>query len=649
MATTHTRRIGLATAIVASLMMTTFLGAVAYPTQKGNLECDPVTRLEELRAGADACTEIGVVVESAVDGDAATFTYAVDRSAGQPIAGLTVAGRGATFAGPIMKAFTENYNADSATSSAYGICGSSCGKRAFFGEPRSSDMFTLTRENRIVGENNHLGKPNGCAGLTDFLGNPLEGTAACTNWALFGASEAPLSAKDYGKVAAQYPGARVLHVPFALGTVAVTFNLPGFQPGELKLSGQLITEMYLGEVATWGDTKLVALNPRLEGNTVPITPVHRCDGSGTSFAFTDFLAKSSDKGWTANEIFADSDSVNEISFRKGGSVPAGKMLSVRTLCGDGNRGVAAKVQAHLGAFGYNELGTATEFGLPYAALENKDKNNFVVPSPETGQSAAAAARLDIPEAYGNWSAVSVAYVTGRDSYPATSFTYVITWGNPAQVVNSKTGARFADHWSAAEWAAFKDWLRYVLTDGQQFHEDLAISPIDAETQAKMLRAVDEFMNYGPEVEVSIPDVAEQGFPHLHHRVNVKGKASSATAITSEVFGVHNAAYSTVKAGDLNEGRANGQYVQVVEGLVDVLVPEIGPAGPTGGWAIKALDAEGNLFDARIPAAIAAFTGTPDVGTSVTLRGQAIDGVLVVREFAVGTTIVPVPPADLPSL
>lgn len=618
-------------ALLAAAVALAGLGTVvAHTSTQGNLSCSPANALGSFSNGQALCTEIGAVVASTgelADGSA-QFTYVAASSASA--AGKPVAGRGATFQIPLQGIWTSTFNADAGgaangVAAGYGACGSSCGKRALQGAPSSSDCATIASAGRILGANPVTGDA-GCANAG------IAGTAVASSYLLWAGSDSPLSASEIGKINKLFPGAVPLHFPVAVGTVTVVYNLPGFGVGDIKLTGELIQRMYLGEITTWGHADLVAINPALAGNPTPIVPVHRADGSGTTFAFTDFLARSASFGWSAKDDFTTgNNAATETCSKSGGSVPAGRTLAAATQCGNGNPRVAARVAATAGAFGYVELDQAIASGLAYARVQNADKTNFALPSPATGTAAVAGAEPRIPDAWGNWTTVSISYAPGFDAYPASTFTYVITYANPGQY------AGLAAQWSADEYAAFKQYLRWVLTAGQALTVDVSAAPVGATVQGKMLYAIDNVMTYGRAAIATIADVDAQGFPLVGQKVNVKGTGTAAAALSSAVFGVHNAEYESSTGQEIADGVQNGRYVTVANALVSATLPDA-----TGGYTILAVDGEGALFQASLPAEIAAFAGVPDVGSGVTLSGQAIGATLLVRDYSVATSVAPMP-------
>src|SRR3569833_909658 len=182
----------------------------------------------------------------------------------------------------------------------------------------------------------------------------------------FGASDAPMSDDEMAKA----PG--IQHIPTVAGAVAVAYNVEGVPDG-LKLTGPVIANIFAGKVKNWNDASIGTLNPGVKLPSIPIVPMHRADGSGTTNIFTTYLSQVS-PDWNG-------------SIGKGKSVkwPGG-------MAGKGNPGVAALIQQTPGAIGYVELAYADKNKIPYAAVQNSS-GAFVKPSIESTTAAAAAVKL----------------------------------------------------------------------------------------------------------------------------------------------------------------------------------------------------------------------------------------------------------------
>jgi phosphate transport system substrate-binding protein len=246
----------------------------------------------------------------------------------------------------------------------------------------------------------------------------------------FGASDAPLSDDQLAKA-----GEPVLHIPMTLGAIVLTFNLPEVT-SELKLSPEVLAGIFLGEIGTWNDPKIAALNEGAKLPAKPIVVVHRSDGSGTTFVFTDYLSKIS-PAWK--------DKVGKGTAVK---FPAG-------IGAKGNEGVTGQVKQSDGAIGYVELIYAKANRLPVASLKNR-AGKIVSPSIESVTAAAAAAELteDLR--------MSITDAPGEGAWPISSFTWILVWQDQKDEVKGR---------------AIAELLAWCLGTGQSFSTDLHYAPL----------------------------------------------------------------------------------------------------------------------------------------------------------------------------
>jgi phosphate transport system substrate-binding protein len=225
-----------------------------------------------------------------------------------------------------------------------------------------------------------------------------EGTVA------FGATDGPMTDAQISAV-----GGNVLHVPTVLGAVVITYNLPELGAASLRFDGPALADVFLGRITRWDDSRLAALNPGVKLPARDIIVVHRSDGSGTSFIFTDFLAKISptwkDKVGSATSV----------------EWPVG-------LGGKGNEGVTQQVKQSDGAIGYVELIYAVSNDLPYADVKNSE-GQFVKPSLKS-VTAAASAELPPDTDF----RVSITNAPGAEAYPISSFTWLLVQPQPRDSV-----------------------------------------------------------------------------------------------------------------------------------------------------------------------------------------------------------------------
>jgi phosphate transport system substrate-binding protein len=245
----------------------------------------------------------------------------------------------------------------------------------------------------------------------------------------FGASDMPLPADELAKEG-------LFQFPSIMGGVVTVVNLAGVAPGQLKLSGPVVADIYLGKVTKWNAPEIAALNPGVKLPAEDITVVHRADGSGTSFLFTDFLSKTS------------------AEFKS--KIGAGTAVKWATgVGGKGNEGVAANVQRIKGAIGYVEWAYAKKNHMSHTQLKNHD-GAYLQPGDDAFKAAAAGA--DWAKAPGF--AVVLTDQPGKASWPITGATYVLMHKVQADGAKGKEVLKFFD-WSFKNGAAAATELDYV--------------------------------------------------------------------------------------------------------------------------------------------------------------------------------------------
>lgn len=256
----------------------------------------------------------------------------------------------------------------------------------------------------------------------------------------FGASDAPLKPEQVQAA----PG--LLQIPTVLGAIVTAYNLPDYK-GELKLTGETLSGIYLGEIKKWNDPKLVADNPDLKNVNADIAVAYRSDGSGTTNGFTDYLSKVS-SAWK--------DKVG-----KGTSVkwPVG-------VGGKGNDGVAGIIKQTPGAIGYVELAYAENNQMPVATLKNQ-AGNWVKPTLQ----AVSEAANDIKEDF----TVSITNASGANAWPISSLTYILLYQDPADKAKS---------------AAFVEFMRWALKEGDNEATALKYAPLPPAVEEKAIKVLD---------------------------------------------------------------------------------------------------------------------------------------------------------------
>lgn len=256
----------------------------------------------------------------------------------------------------------------------------------------------------------------------------------------FGGTDAPVSGADLDKDG-------MVQFPTVLGGVVPIINVEGFKPGEMRLTGPVLAEIFAGVITNWNDPKLAALNPGKKFPNQAITVVHRADGSGTTFIFTDYLNEVS-KSWA----------------EKVGKGAAVKWPAASSVGGKGNEGVAANVDRVKGSIGYVEYAYAKKNKIPHTQLQNRD-GKYVNPDDKTFEAAAAGADWFSVPGMG----ISLVNQKGADSWPITGATFVLMYKQPTDKAN------------AAEALKFFDW---AFKNGKQMALELDYVPLpDALTKA----------------------------------------------------------------------------------------------------------------------------------------------------------------------
>jgi phosphate transport system substrate-binding protein len=264
----------------------------------------------------------------------------------------------------------------------------------------------------------------------------------------FGATDAPMSDEELGKA----KGGAIMHIPTVLGAVVITYNVPEITKA-LRLDGVTLADIFLGKINKWNDPRIAALNKGAKLPATDILVVHRSDGSGTSYVFTDYLtAVSAD--WAAKP-----GKGKEVQW------PVG-------LGGKGNDGVAGQVKQIPGAIGYIELAYAKQNKLAYADMKNAS-GAFVTPTIEavTAAAAGAVAKLPLNTDY----RVSIVNALGKDSYPISSFTWLIVYKQQADAAKGKK---------------LIDFVKWALTEGEKSASSLDYAPIPAAMSKALIKRLE---------------------------------------------------------------------------------------------------------------------------------------------------------------
>jgi phosphate ABC transporter phosphate-binding protein len=318
----------------------------------------------------------------------------------------------------------------------------------------------------------------------------------------FGATDAPLSAEREAALPAP-----AVHIPEAIGSVVPAYNLPGYDQKGLKLTGPILADIFRGEIRLWDDNRIEELNPGVPLPREDIVVVHRSDGSGTTFVWTQYLSLISPE-WEEQVGFGTS-----VEWPVGVGAP-------------GNEGVANTVRSTFNSIGYVELAYALTTGMNFGSVQNKE-GNFIEPSLESTSAAVGAAAATLPAGTDSWTGVHVLDAPGPGSYPIASFTYLLLYEelSTSPTIDSMEKAK-----------ALVDFVAWAISDeGQVFAEELSYVPLPAEVQELNLETLAGLTYNGQQVfgTEEPPGPEEQEFSvsatHDGNSYTVTGKSASAEA------------------------------------------------------------------------------------------------------------------------
>ena len=259
----------------------------------------------------------------------------------------------------------------------------------------------------------------------------------------FGASDGPMTDEQLSQAKT-----KILHIPTVLGADVPAYNIPGVS-AELKFTPETLAGIFLGKITSWNDAALTKINPGANLPNQPIIVIHRSDGSGTTYIWTDYLSKVSSE-WANGP-------------GKGTSVkwPVG-------LGGKGNEGVAGQIRQLQGSIGYVELIYAVQNKIPYGTVKNSS-GKFVKASLESVTAAAASAK-SMPADF----RVSITNAPGKDAYPISSFTWLLI---PEKSKDPNKGKILAD------------FLNWMVDDGQKMTAELTYAPLPDTVATKVKAAI----------------------------------------------------------------------------------------------------------------------------------------------------------------
>ena len=266
----------------------------------------------------------------------------------------------------------------------------------------------------------------------------------------FGATDGPMSDEQM-KAFQDKRGSGILHFPTVLGAAVPTYNVPGVT-GTLNFTPEALAGIFLGKITKWNDPAIAGANKgvNLPGNDIVV--VHRSDGSGTTYIWTDYLSKVSEE-WK-----------NKVSRSTSVNWPVG-------LGGKGNEGVTGLINQTPNSIGYVELIYAAQNNIPYGTVKNS-AGTFVKADLASVSAAAAGAAKEMPADF----RVSITNAPGKTAYPISSFTWLLI---PAKIQD------------AGKRDAIKGFMKWMLTDGQAYAEPLSYAKLPKEVVAKELKAVND--------------------------------------------------------------------------------------------------------------------------------------------------------------
>ncbi len=332
---------------------------------------------------------------------------AVDTASGSTASGVALTGAGATFPNPIYQKWFSDYAAETGVKINYQSIGSGGGIR---------QLSEQTVD--------------------------------------FGASDGPMTDAEMAKA----KGGPILHIPTVMGAVVITYNLPDVaQP--LKLTGDVIADIYLGKITKWNDARVAALNPGVKLPSSDIIVVHRSDGSGTTYIFSDYLTAVS-PAWSSGPAKG-----KELQW------PVG-------LGAKGNEGVTGQVKQTPGSIGYVELAYANENHLPTALVRNA-AGLYVKPSIASVTAAASGAAAKLPP--NTDYRISIVNAPGQDAYPISSFTWMLVYVNQTDSTKMRQ---------------LKDFVRWALTQGENSAASLDYAPLPTSMRDRLVARLDS-IHYAP--------------------------------------------------------------------------------------------------------------------------------------------------------
>jgi phosphate transport system permease protein/phosphate transport system substrate-binding protein len=321
----------------------------------------------------------------------------------------------------------------------------------------------------------------------------------------FGGTDAPLTGAQRDALAGP-----AVHIPETIGSVVAAYNVIGIPDKGLKLTGPIIADIFLGKITKWDDQRITEINPGLPIPSEDIVVVHRSDGSGTTFVWTDYLSKVSTE-WR--------DQVG-----KGTAVPWPTGIGA-----PGNEGVANGIRGTAYTIGYVELAYALTNDMQFAFIQNQE-GNFIEPTLESTSAAVSASAATLPKGEESWESVSLTNAPGATSYPIASFSYLLLYKelNTNPQIDSMEKA-----------TALVEFVEWAITDGQEFADDLHYVPLpdpvvqlDMETLGTLTFNGDVVLTTGtPPPEEEMTFTISSSFDGKSYTISGKSETVNATSFT----------------------------------------------------------------------------------------------------------------------
>lgn len=418
----------------------------------------------------------------------------------------------------------------------------------------------------------------------------------------FGGTDAPLTAKQRDAL----PGPAV-HIPETIGSVVAAYNVIGVPDKGLKLTGPILADIFLGKITRWDDEQIKAINPGVPLPSKDIVVVHRSDGSGTTFVWTDYLSKVSPE-WSEK-------------VGKGTAVawPTG-------IAGPGNEGVANGVRGTAYTIGYVELAYALTTNMQYAYVQNQE-GNFIEPTLESTQAAVDASSATLPKGQDSWETVSLTNAPGADSYPIASFSYLLLYSELA------TNSQISSMEKAKELVNFVKW---AVNEGQEFADDLHYVPLPDSVRALNMETLSMLTYNGQKVLGSEPEQCQPGY-HMENGSCVADTPETKQFSTS--YTLDNKSYSI--SGESTSVEATSFMINPKESV------QVELEGTGDVWLTLPKNMIDGIHTVQAGSQELEFTKVSDTTTTTTIKFNVpegtdsveIIGAMVVPEFGVIAAIV----------